>query len=182
MLVKSIMSEPVICCTPWDSVRYAAALIALHSVGALPFVSDLNDPLLEGIVTDRDLCCRVLAVEDRRKDTQVVDVMTPVAVTCEPHHDLNKCLERMGRHRLRRISVLNGRGRCVGIVALADVAPAASPGDVARTLREISKCCIAHPQPQPTERHYYCGQLHELDQIALLELRRGEEIAEEVLR
>lgn len=53
--------------------------------------------------------------------------------------------------------------------------------DVARTLREISTCSIAHPQPQPTERHYYCGQLHELDQIALLERRRGEEIPEEVL-
>lgn len=58
MLVKNIMSEPVICCTPWDSVRYAAAPIAFHSVGALPVVSDLNDPLLEGIVTDRDLCSR----------------------------------------------------------------------------------------------------------------------------
>ena len=55
-----------------------------------------------------------------------------------------------------------------------------SPGDVARTLREISKCSIAHPEPQPTEHHYYCGQLHELDQIALLERRRGEEIPEEV--
>jgi CBS domain-containing protein len=87
----------------------------------------------------------------------------------------------MRRHQLRRIPVVNERGRCVGIVALADVAPAASPGDVARTLREISKCSIAHPQPQPTERHDYCGQLHELDQIASLERRRSEEIPEEVL-
>lgn len=181
MLVKNIMSEPVICCTPWDSVRYAAALMAFHSVGALSVVSDLNDPLLEGIVTDPDLCSRVLAVEDRPRDTRVVDVMTPVPVTCEPHDDLNKCLERMRRHQLRRIPVVNGRGRCVGIVALADVAPAASPGDVAQTLREISKRSRPQPQAQPTERYYYCGELHELDQIALLERRRSEEIPEEVL-
>jgi CBS domain-containing protein len=79
MLVKNIMSEPVVCCTPWDSVRYAVALIALHSVAALPVVSDLNDSLLEGIVTDRDLCCRVLAASSAIRIFMLVPSLMSIA-------------------------------------------------------------------------------------------------------
>lgn len=88
MLVKNIMTEPMICCTPWDSVRYAAG------ADGIPFGRCPAGCFR--IVTDRDLCSRVLAVEDRPTDTRVVDVMTPVPVTCEPHDDLSKCLDGRG--------------------------------------------------------------------------------------
>ena len=96
MLVKNIMTEPVICCTPRDSVRYAAALMAFHSVGALPVVSDLNDPLFG---RNRHGSRFVLPGSGGGRSPEGYasrDVMTRVPVTCEPHDDLNKCLDGRG--------------------------------------------------------------------------------------
>ena len=61
MLVKDLMTSSLVCCTPWDTARAAARLMKAHGVGAIAVVADPLDPLLEGIVTDRDLCCGVVA-------------------------------------------------------------------------------------------------------------------------
>ena len=57
MLVKALMTEKVICCTPWFTAQAAADLMKKHGVGSIPVVAELSDPLIEGIITDRDLCC-----------------------------------------------------------------------------------------------------------------------------
>jgi len=57
MLVKEIMSRDLIWCTPSDTAQAAAKLMKDRGVGALPVVSDGAVKKLEGIVTDRDLCC-----------------------------------------------------------------------------------------------------------------------------
>ena len=61
MLVTELMTTTVICCTPQDSAQTVATLMEKHDIGGLPVVSEITDPLLEGIVTDRDLCCSVVA-------------------------------------------------------------------------------------------------------------------------
>ena len=87
----------------------------------------------------------------------------------------------MRKCQVRRIPVIDKRGRCVGIVSQADIARCAPAQDFATTLRAISDI----PKPitgLPLEENYfYCGQLHELDQIALLEWRRHQAATEEVL-
>ena len=49
------------------------------------------------------------------------------------------------------------------------------------TLREISKARRPRLVLPLEEQYLYCGQLHELDQIALLEWRRRQATTEEVL-
>ena len=41
MLVKDVMTSPVVCCTPWDMAETAASLMKAHGVGAIPVVADL---------------------------------------------------------------------------------------------------------------------------------------------
>ena len=60
MFISQVMTRDVVWCTPGDTAT-AAILMKRHGVGAIPVVSDNSDPLLEGIVTDRDLCSRVVA-------------------------------------------------------------------------------------------------------------------------
>ena len=48
-----------------------------HGVGAIPVVLDRSEPLLEGIVTDRDLCCDVVACASIvLLDTEAVTAVT----------------------------------------------------------------------------------------------------------
>ena len=55
----------------------------LHRIGALLVVSDFVKAKLEGIVTDRDLCCGIIA-EGGFTETKIAEVTTPDPVTCAP--------------------------------------------------------------------------------------------------
>jgi signal-transduction protein with cAMP-binding, CBS, and nucleotidyltransferase domain len=144
-----------------------------HGVGAVVVVANTSDPLLEGIVTDRDLCCGVVACGKSPYAVKVVDLMTPIPVTCGPEEILDECVRLMRENQVRRIPVINERARCVGIVALADVALHARRDQAAQALDKISN--PARPKEQiPFEKDFfYCGQTHEMDQILLLKRRRG---------
>ena len=172
MLVKQIMTKEVVCCTPRDTARAVANLMKMHGVGAIPVVWDQADPLVEGIVTDRDLCCGVLADAKNGDAVTILEVMTPIPVTSEPDSTLEECQELMQENQVRRIPVVDERGRCIGIVAQADIALHASATELARTLREISQPAKPLQQMVFEKDHFYCSQTHEEDEILLLNRRR----------
>jgi CBS domain-containing protein len=139
MLVKEIMSRDLVWCTPSDTAQTAANLMKDRGVGALPVVSDGVSRKLEGIVTDRDLCCTIVAGAQLAEATRIADVMTRHPVTCAPENAIEDCEKLMQKHQIRRVPVIDAQGRCVGMVAQADLALHAPAGAVARTLAEISK-------------------------------------------
>ena len=139
MLVKEVMSKNLVWCTPSDTAQTAAKLMKDRGVGALPVVSEDVSKKLEGIVTDRDLCCTVVAGAQLAEATRVGEVMTSGPVTCAPENTLDDCERLMQKHQVRRIPVIDAQGHCVGIVAQADIALHAPAGLVAKTLAEISK-------------------------------------------
>jgi CBS domain-containing protein len=172
MLVKDLMTSTVVWCTPWDTAQRAASLMKAHGVGAIAVVADPLDPLLEGIVTDRDLCCGVVASGKNPDSVQVADLMTRIPVTCGPEDTVEECEELMQEAQVRRIPVVNNRGRCIGIVAQADIALHAAASQVASTIKEISKPAKPRREMHFEKGFFYCGQPHEEDQILLLNRRR----------
>src|ERR1019366_7211477 len=139
MLAKDLMTSAVVCCTPWDTAQKAASLMKAYGVGAIAVVADTLDPLLEGIVTDRDLCCGVVAAGKNADAVRVADIMTRIPVTGGPEYTLDECLELMQENQIRRIPVVNNRGRCIGVVAQADIGLHAPAAQVVKTIKEISK-------------------------------------------
>ena len=172
MLAKDLMTSAVVCCTPWDTAQKAASLMKAYGVGAIAVVADTLDPLLEGIVTDRDLCCGVVAAGKNADAFQVTDIMTRIPVTCGPEYTLDECLELMQENQIRRIPVVNNRGRCIGILAQADIALHAPDAQVAETIKEISQPAKPRLEMHFQKGYFYCGQPHEQDQILLLNRRR----------
>jgi len=195
MLVSEIMTTRVVMCTPGDTARTAANLMKGHCVGALPVVRDKTDPLVEGIITDRDLCCGI-AGEARDSDAVLVsELMTRVPVTCEPDFSIEECLRLIEENQVRRIPVVDKRGRCVGIVTQVDIARKCPPAQVAEMITEISKPVSMEQEHFFEKDHYYrgeisrlmteerdrasqedylyLGQTHEQDEILLLKQRRA---------
>jgi CBS domain-containing protein len=117
----------------------AARTMKANGVGALPVVSDPLDRKLEGIVTDRDLCCGIVAAAKFADATKIADLMTRKPITCAPENTLEDCEELMQKHQVRRLPVIDKEGRCIGMIAQADIALHAASAEVARTLMEISK-------------------------------------------
>ena len=139
MLVKDVMSKNLYCCVPSDTVQAAAKTMRAEGVGALPVVSDATNRKLEGIVTDRDLCCSVVAGARLAETTRIADVMTRNPVTCVAENTLEDCEELMEKHQVRRLPVTDGQGRCIGVLAQADIALHGPAGRVAKMVAEISK-------------------------------------------
>ena len=70
---------------------------------AIPVVSDRSDPLLEGIMTDRDLCCSVIA-----RAKSAVSEMTEMMTRCKhfpvPRRHIQNCArELMLKNQVRQI-------------------------------------------------------------------------------
>lgn len=139
MLVKEAMSKEIFFCVPSDTAQSAARTMRVRGVGALPVVSDSATKRLEGIVTDRDLCCSVVADAMLAETTRVADVMTPNPIICAPENTLEDCEKLMEKWHIRRLPVVDTLGRCVGMIAQADIALHAPAAKVAKMLAEISR-------------------------------------------
>ena len=118
-----------------QSLIEAAALMRDDDVGSIPVV---DNGLLVGIVTDRDIVVRAIAEQRDVARTTVDEVASHDPVTVRPEQDLDDALELMATYQVRRLPVVED-GRLVGMLAQADVAMQAKEKKVGEVLHEISK-------------------------------------------
>jgi CBS domain-containing protein len=120
MQVREMMTQDVVCIRPDSSVVDAARQMKKLDIGSLPVCGD-NERLV-GMITDRDIVIR--AVADRRdlEEVKVQDVMTPDIQFCMDHQPVEHAAKVMRDQQIRRLVVLNGNRRLVGIVSLGDIA------------------------------------------------------------
>ena len=137
---KDVMTEDPVCCLPTDAVSKAAQLMKDEDVGSIPVVEDEQTMKLIGIVTDRDLALQVVAPERDASTTQVEDVMTYEVITCRASDDVQKAVDAMAQHQLRRMPVIDADHRIVGIISQADVATRVEKSEeIAEMVKEISQ-------------------------------------------
>jgi CBS domain-containing protein len=117
-------------------VAYAAKMMRDENVGFAPIVE--GDRIV-GALTDRDIAVKVVAEGKDPQTTVVRTVASKDLVTVMPEEDLDKALELMAQHQVRRIAVVEGGGHLVGVVAQADVAREAKPKQTGEVVEEISK-------------------------------------------
>ena len=118
MDVKDCMNRNVIAIAPEESVAVAARLMARHNVGALPVRDRFG--VLCGIVTDRDMILRCVALNRSPEQTTVSRVMTNRVAAVTPTTSLSHAAACMAKEQVRRLPVVEGR-RLVGMVSLGDL-------------------------------------------------------------
>jgi CBS domain-containing protein len=137
---NEVMTLELVCCLPDDSVAKAAELMKSQNIGSIPVIENEQTRKLVGIVTDRDLTLTIVAEALDAKTTTVETVMTHKVVTCRADDDLQKALDAMANHQLRRIPVVDNDNRIVGIIAQADVATRVDePKKTGEMVKEISQ-------------------------------------------
>lgn len=137
---KDVMTQDPVCCLPTDTVSKAAQLMKDENVGSIPVIEDVQTMKLIGIVTDRDLALQVVAPKRDASTTLVEDVMTYEVITCRAGDDVQKAVDAMAQHQLRRMPVVDGDQRIVGIISQADVATRVEKSEeIAEMVKEISQ-------------------------------------------
>ncbi|UUN25628.1 CBS domain-containing protein [Streptomyces sp. FIT100] len=117
MKASEYMMSPVVTVPPDTSAAHAARTMLRESVGCLLIVD--NDDL-RGIVTDRDLVVRCLAV-DVGPDTPVSQLMTPSVVTFRSTDDIQTAYRAFRRSGVRRLPVMDENGHVAGLLTIDDL-------------------------------------------------------------
>src|SRR5262245_3891579 len=112
MKVKQAMHKGVQWVEPGTSVAQLAALMHEHDIGAIPIGE--NDRLI-GMVTDRDIVCRCIAAGSDPRTATARDVMTKGIVFCMDRQELDDAARVMEAKKVRRLPVINGKKRMVGM-------------------------------------------------------------------
>ena len=129
-----IMTPDPITIAPRESLQRAAQLMDEFNVGALPVCE--NEQLL-GIITDRDIAVRAVAVGQDPTATRVGEVMSDRIHACTGDVDVGQVLIEMARVQIRRLMVLDQAQRLVGVISLGDFA-LCDPAGLEAALRSIS--------------------------------------------
>ena len=122
MKVKQAMHKGAQWVEPNTPITQLARLMHEHDIGAIPIGE--NDKLI-GMVTDRDIVCRCIAQGLDPKTATARDVMTAGIVYCLDKQELDDAARLMETKQVRRLPVINGKKRMVGILSLGDVYNAA---------------------------------------------------------
>lgn len=139
MQVKEVMTSNPACCTADTPIPAVAKMMVDHDCGEIPVVEDIGSKLPIGVVTDRDIACRLVAKGINPLVTIAAECMSKPIVTVTPDMSIEECCRIMEEKLIRRVPVVDERGSCCGIVALADIALQTRKNVAGEVVKEVSQ-------------------------------------------
>lgn len=135
--VQDVMTIEVVVAHPTTRVKQVADLLAGHGLSALPVIDGQGRVL--GVVSETDLFGDSQRPAGGPVATTAGEVMTSPAVTVSPHATLTEAARRMQADGLKRLPVVAGSGRLIGIVSRADLLrPLVRPDEhISRDVEEL---------------------------------------------
>jgi CBS domain-containing protein len=134
--IKEVMTSNPATVESGASVVEAAGLMRDENTGIVPVV---ENGLLVGTVTDRDIVVRLIAEGRDPQSVAAREIASTDLVTVDPQQDLDEALRLMASYQVRRLPVVEEDGRLVGVVSQADVAREAKDTQTGQLVEEISK-------------------------------------------
>lgn len=148
MKVRDVMLRRVATIGPDEGLDRAARRMSERECGCLPVVDEEYRVL--AMLTDRDICMAALRRELPLAALRVREAMSQTLFACRPEDTLEEAERSMGLHQVRRLPVVDGKGRLEGLLPLDALArearrardlivPPVSNEAVGRTLGEIGR-------------------------------------------
>jgi CBS domain-containing protein len=139
MDVRSVMTPDPACCTRSSTLDTVARMMIDNDCGEIPVVDDHESRKPVGVITDRDIAVRAVAMGAVPGQSSAGDYMTSPVITVRPEDSLTACCDVMEQHQIRRVLVVDGDERVCGIVSLADVSRHAAQSATAEVVKEVSE-------------------------------------------
>jgi CBS domain-containing protein len=138
MDVRDVMTRNPACCAPDTNLQQVACMMVEYDCGAIPVI-DAGSGKPIGIVTDRDITVRAVANCKNPLELSARDCMTAPVCTIGEDASLDECLDLVEAKQIRRMLVVDRAGKCIGIVAAADLAEHASKRKAGELLQKVSQ-------------------------------------------
>jgi CBS domain-containing protein len=119
MKTQDIMTSHVETITSSESTKDAAVKMRNLHIGALLVV---DEGKLVGIITDRDICCKVIATGRDAVMTQIKEVMVKDISTCFDDQDITDAAQIMAQRHVRRLPIIHHDNSLAGLLSIDDLA------------------------------------------------------------
>lgn len=146
MQVKELMTRDVEACRAEETLHRAAQIMWDRDCGIVPVVD--GERRVVGVLTDRDICMATYTKDARPSAIRVGDVMSRDVQSCGPDDSLADAEAAMKLRHVRRVPVIDGQAKLVGLLSLNDLAREAArapakkhagvaAGDLVETLASV---------------------------------------------
>jgi CBS domain-containing protein len=115
--------------------------------GAIAVIGDLTTRQPIGIVTDRDIVTRTLAIGSDPMTMTAADCMSAPVATITADATIRDCVHLLETSKIRRAFVVDAFGRCIGVISQGDItrhAPSWRTGDLVREVSQPREPAFAH--------------------------------------
>ncbi len=143
MTVGRICTRSVDLADRTETAQVAASRMNTRNVGTLVVIDDEKRPV--GILTDRDLCIRVVAKGLDPNTATVESVMSPSPDCVKEDGVIETAITLMRRGSHRRLLVVDDDGRLLGLLSLDDILDLLSEEfeEIGKLVREESPNALA---------------------------------------
>ncbi|MEM2947987.1 MAG: CBS domain-containing protein [Candidatus Anstonellales archaeon] len=116
--VGEVMRKTVVTASKDSTVTEAASLMKKYNVGS---VIALDNGKAVGILTERDIVRKVVAVSKNPAEVKIGEVMSRPLRVITPQVSLEDAAKTMKKFGVRRLPVINESGELVGIITENDI-------------------------------------------------------------
>ena len=136
-VARDFMTVDPACCRPHTTLDQVAKMMVQNDCGEIPVLDVRDRPI--GVVTDRDIVCRVVAEGKNPMAYPAEICMSESIATVQADAPIEEVVGMMESRQVRRVPVVDESGCCIGIISQADVASVARTRQVAGLVREVSR-------------------------------------------
>jgi CBS domain-containing protein len=119
MRISEIMTRPLVTCPVESTLDEVAKCMWEEDVGIVPLVD--REGRVQGVITDRDVCMAAYTQGRRLSEIPAESAMSRQVLTCREHDDVEMVERVMREAQIRRVPVMDGERRPIGIIAINDL-------------------------------------------------------------
>jgi CBS domain-containing protein len=136
-LARDVMTPDPACCSPHTTLDEVAKMMAANDCGEIPVIGTTDQVI--GVVTDRDIVCRVVAEGKNPMAYTAETCMSKPVLTVRDDSPLDEVVAAMEKHQVRRVPVVDERESCVGIISQADVSLRGNTAEAGQLVHDVSR-------------------------------------------
>ncbi|MEU6417484.1 CBS domain-containing protein [Streptomyces spiralis] len=114
--VGDLMTPTAVSVRPGTTFKEIARILDEFEITAVPVVDDRNRPV--GVVSEADLLRKQTS---GGRGNSARDLMTSPAVVAEPGWHAVRAARTMEHHKVKRLPVVDGHGRLIGVISRSDL-------------------------------------------------------------
>ncbi len=149
MKVQDMMQSSVTTCSANESLDSIARKLWEHDCGVLPVVDGDGRPI--AMITDRDVCMAAYTTGKPLHQLRTALAMSKQLISCRPQEDLTAAAHRMAKNGVRRLPVVDGAGKLLGILSLNDLVQDGVETAAAAPAMQVLAAVSRHRSKVPTE-------------------------------